>query len=191
MKKGQTKNKKYILMVLVVLLLGLAVGYAAFSDVLRITGSASAGGNFDVKFMSCTVNSGASTGYDTTNTRAQISPDGKQLTVTVSNLAYPGAGVQFDTVIQNRGTIPAVVTGLSNQSNETGDGVFVIDGLTLPGSHSTTLNSLDTCEFSFVVYWDPTSTTVLDENNHEITFTLDINYGQNTTPFTGVANHTV
>lgn len=192
--KKQTKNKKYVLMVLVVLLLGLAVGYAAFSDVLHISGSANAYGTFDVQFTSCTINTANSRGYNTSGadaTGATISADGKTLTVTVDQLAYPGAGVQFDTVITNVGSIPATVKGLSNRNNEEGAGVFVIDGLTLPGDHATTLNQLDTCQFSFVVYWDPESTTQLTADNHEISFTLDIEYEQDTTPFTGVANHTV
>jgi len=194
MKKGQTKNKKYILMLLVVLLLGLAVGYAAFSDVLHISGSANAYGTFDVKFTSCTVNTAASKGYNTVGddaTGATISADGKTLTVTVDQLAYPGAGVQFDTVITNVGSIPAKVKGLSNRNNEEGDGIFKIEGLTLPGDHATTLNPLGTCQFSFVVYWDPNSTSQLTADNHEISFTLDIEYEQDTTPFTGAADHTV
>ena len=47
------KNKKrnYVIVVLVVLLLALAVGYAAFSDTLTISGTANAKGTFDMELQ--------------------------------------------------------------------------------------------------------------------------------------------
>jgi len=48
MKKTKRNN---VLIVLVVLLLALAVGYAAFQQVLTISGTATAAGNWDVKFV--------------------------------------------------------------------------------------------------------------------------------------------
>ena len=41
-------KKKYLITVLIVLLFALAIGYAAFSDTLTITGTANASGSFDM-----------------------------------------------------------------------------------------------------------------------------------------------
>ena len=48
--KGSTKksNKKYLIILLIVFLLALAIGYAAFTDTLNITGTANANGTFDL-----------------------------------------------------------------------------------------------------------------------------------------------
>ena len=58
------KNKKrnYVIVVLVVLLLALAVGYAAFSDTLNITGTANAKGTFNMEFTSAEINTDSAKG---------------------------------------------------------------------------------------------------------------------------------
>ena len=42
-------KKNYFIVMLIVLLLALAVGYAAFSDTLTISGTANASGTFDLQ----------------------------------------------------------------------------------------------------------------------------------------------
>ena len=191
-------KKKFLIILLVVLLLGLAVGYAAFSDVLTITGTANAGGTFDMQFTSCTVTNAQ--GVKTTHTAQDdsdditegiISNDGDLLTLKCVDLSYPGAGAQYNIVITNVGTIPAKVNGLSNQTNVTGNGVILIDGLTLPGNHSATIAPGGTCTFSVTVKWDPTHTQPLTDAQKTVSFGLDINYEQDTTNFTGTATHGV
>ena len=71
MKGSQTKsNKKYLILLLVVFLLALAIGYAAFSDTLTISGTANAKGTFDLEFQNATVDSAV--GCDSTATKATI-----------------------------------------------------------------------------------------------------------------------
>ena len=94
------KNKKrnYVIVVLVVLLLALAVGYAAFSDTLTISGTANAKGTFDMEFTSATIDTATAKGINTTESTATISTDKNTVTVVVKDLAYPGAGTNVTAV---------------------------------------------------------------------------------------------
>ena len=189
MKKS---NKKYVIVLLVVLLLGLAVGYAAISDSLNITGSANAkAGTLDMEFSS-SCGFVKTLGMDTANSSVTVSDDRDTLKVTIKDLHYPGAGAQVHVVTQNVGTLPAKITKVKptyNGSSEQPEG-FVIKGLdTLTTNHGT-INPGDTCEFDFTVEWDRNWT---DQNNEpqDITFDLGLEYEQDTqSVFNGTAgNH--
>ena len=81
---GKTSNKKFFIVMLLVLLLALAIGYAAFSDTLTISGTANASGSFDVQFDSASVVS--KVGVDAAGTTATISGDKNTLTVVCKDL---------------------------------------------------------------------------------------------------------
>src|SRR5574344_2014873 len=190
MKKTMNqKGRKYLIIVLIVLLLALAVGYAAFSDTLHITGTANANGTFDMQFFSATVDS--KVGVNADGTTATISADKNTLTVAVKDLAYPGAGAQFTTVIKNAGSIPAKInkvtaTGITGSTN------IKIKGLDAITVAHPTIAAGKTCTLTFTVEWDANSTTELTaEEKAGITFNLDIEYTQDTSAiFNGTAAHT-
>ena len=48
--KVRVNNKKVFILMLIILLLILAVGYAVFSEILTISGTANAKGTFDLEF---------------------------------------------------------------------------------------------------------------------------------------------
>ncbi|MBO5141574.1 MAG: hypothetical protein J6C46_01010 [Clostridia bacterium] len=182
-KKG---NKKYLLAVLVLFILALAAGYAAFSDTLIITGTANASGKFDMEFTKCTVT--GAVGVDATATKGEISTDKDTLTVTVKDLAYPGAGAQFDVVVTNVGTVPAKVNDV-RPVDFTSENI-IIEGLEAIGEHTGTIAPGGTCEFSFTVEWDPTKDEAVD--NETVTFGIEVDYTQDTTDvFEGSASHGV
>lgn len=189
--KGSTKksNKKYLIILLIVFLLALAVGYAAFNDVLTISGTANANGTFDLEFQNAKVES--TVGCDATNTKATISADKNTLDVVVKDLAYPGAGAEFSVDIVNVGSIPAKVLNVT-PTNITGSTNIKIKGLdVITTSHPTLAGNDGTCHLTFTVEWDAESKTALtDEEKAGISFGLEIEYAQDTTDvFSGNSEH--
>ena len=85
-KKADKKN--LIISILIILLLVLSIGYAAFSDILTISGTANAKGTFDLEFQNVEVVKNV--GADIDKTTATISEDKNTLTVNVVDLSYPG-----------------------------------------------------------------------------------------------------
>lgn len=188
MKGSKTKSKNYLIILLIVLLLSLAVGYAAFSDVLTISGTANANGTFDLEFQNATVDSAV--GCDQVNTTATISADKDTLTVKVKDLAYPGAGAQFTTEIVNTGSIPAKVSSVTPK-NITGSDNIKIEGLDAITTSHPVIEPGDSCVLSFTVAWDADSTSELTaEEKSGIEFELGIEYTQATTDlFDGSSDH--
>lgn len=180
MKKSK---KRYAIIALLLILLAIAVGYAAFSDTLTITGTATGAGDWSVKFTSAQFLNNQGTQDSTHSTeQPQISPDGKSITATV-NLAYPGDGVILEAVISNEGTVPAKLTSVKlegvdgykpNQdtdleveaSNPAQDEVLPVDG---------------SCTVQYRIKWKQDSTaTSIASKSFKVTFT----YEQSTEEFT-------
>ena len=189
MKNSQKTNKKYLIVLLIVFILALAIGYAAFSDTLTISGTANANGTFDLQFANPTVVSAIGCNKDATT--AVLSEENDKLTVNVTDLAYPGAGAQFSVEIVNKGTIPAKVLNVV-PTNITGSDNIKITGLDAITTSHPTLEAGDTCTLNFTVEWDKDSTKELtDEEKTGISFGLEIEYTQDTAEvFSGSASHT-
>lgn len=179
------KNKKrnYVIVVLVVLLLALAVGYAAFSDTLTISGTANAKGTFDMQFTSATIDTATAKGINTTESSATISTDKNTVTVVVKDLAYPGAGTNVTVVAKNAGTVPAKLKGLKFTGNEDPDiKITFPEGLAV----GEVVEAGKTCSITFSVKWDENSTIA----TKDLTFSAELEYEQSTDVFTGTPAHT-
>lgn len=179
------KNKKrnYAIVVLVILLLALAVGYAAFSDELNITGTANAKGTFDMQFSSATIDTTTAKGIDTAGSSATISTDKNTLTVVVKDLAYPGAGTNVTVVAKNAGTVPAKLNGLTFTGVDDSDiKVTFPEGL----AQNEVVQPGGTCTITFSVKWDKNSTLSSEKS---LSFTAKLDYVQETTEFTGTPAH--
>ncbi len=179
-------KKSVILVVFLVLVLALAIGYAAFSDTLTISGTANANGKFDLQF---TDESGfvSGKGIDTEGTKAVVSADKNKLDVTVKDLSYPGAGAQFKAVIKNAGTVPAKVKAVT-PTNITGEDCIKITGLDAITTAHPSIDAGGTCEVNFTVEWDATKDLVNEEGD-DVTFSLVIQYEQDTEAFSGTTGH--
>ena len=181
-----TSKKGFLVVLFIVLILALAIGYAAFTDTLTISGTANANGKLDLEFteasglVSCE-------GVDETLTTATVSADKNTLNVVVKDLAYPGAGAQFKAVIKNVGTAPAKVTSLT-PTNISGADSIKIEGLDAITTGHSTIDVNGTCEVNFTVVWDPTK-DLTNASGDSVSFSLVINYGQDTTDFAGTASH--
>ena len=200
MTKKESK-KKYTVTLLIVLLLALAVGYAAFSDVLTITGTASIDSNagLDLEFVAdnpsqsingCKIVS--SQGIDTTNSGVQISQDKDTLTVTIADMSYPGAGAVVRAVIENVGSVPAKITSLTPTNISGNSHAIKIVGLN-NYAQGESIAVGGKCTVEFTVQWDPTVTTLdssAGENGNTFSFGVVLNYDQDTTPVTVTNTHT-
>ncbi len=184
-KKSNKKN--LVLIVLIIALLGLAVGYAAFSDVLTISGTANVASNvtFDVFFDATS----AVASYQGCTASVQREADGNgdandKLTVTVANLQYPGAGAQIKAVVKNNSSVPVKITGLSSPTNITGNSSAIkITGLNniATDTASQTIAAGGSCEIYFTVEWDPEFTDLnsLDTTDTAgFSFSVGINFEQ-------------
>lgn len=189
--KGSTKksSKKYLIILLIVFLLALAIGYAAFTDTLTITGTANANGTFDIEFQNANVDS--TVGCDADKTTATISADKDTLNVVVKDLAYPGAGAQISVDIANVGTIPAKILNVT-PTNITGSDNIKISGLEAITTSHPKIDANGVCHLVFTVEWDANSTVeATAEEKAGISFGLEIEYTQNTTDiFNGNPSHT-
>lgn len=182
----KTKKKNYAIVVLVVLLIALAVGYAAGQTVLTVNGTAKGNYNWDVKFTAASFKDENGDAVSTDKAEATISTttsDSDTVTANVKNLAYPGDGVVLETTITNSSTVPAklsdfVITPETDEDLE----VTVADGF----ATGEVIPAGGSCTVQFLVKWKGTSTaTTLDK-----TFTITFTYDQDTTEFTPTLTHT-
>lgn len=168
MKKSK---RNYLLVVLVVLLLALAVGYAAFSANLTINGTATASGTWDVRFVDSTVD----TATHGTATVAKTTAEGDTLNVDVT-LSFPGDACTVTANIKNNGTIPAKLTGftlkddLGNTYSNTDIDVIVP---TIATDGSEVIEAGETCPVTFAIKWKTTSTATNVTAKFKINFTYE------------------
>lgn len=189
-------KKNYVAIALVVVLLALAVGYAAFAQQLTITGTAKASGKWEVKFTSADITNSIVEG--TTENTATVSADGKSVDVSV-NLATPGDGSNIKAIISNAGTVKAKIADNGFKIEGTNGSTFTSDtaGVYKCGAilvkvptvaDGTILDADGTHTFEFSVEWDP-NVEALDADqtaNFKITFDYE-QAGLNGT-FNGVQN---
>ena len=180
-------KKKYVVALIIVLVLALAIGYAAFSDVLTISGTAnvSSTAGFDVHFKntSAVVNEVGCSASVALGTDEDGDANDK-LTVTVSDLEYPGAGARIKAVVENSSSVPVKVKQLTTETNLTGNGKAIkITGLnsiaTDSGATEIPANG-GTCEIYFTVEWDSSVTTIDPADVSGMTFEVGIEYEQAT-----------
>lgn len=182
MKKSK---KNYVAIVLVVLLVAMAVGYAAFSGSISISGTANASGKWDVKFTNADITDSIVTG--TTENTATVQGEGESIDVSV-NLATPGDGATITATIANKGSYDAKLTGFSVVGDgftetSTGSGVWKKGAILVKVPEVETDGSdvisaeTGTKTFTFTVEWDST-VTELAGDTETANFTITFNYDQ-------------
>lgn len=164
--KKQKRN--FLLVALIVILLAIAVGYAAFSANITISGTATASGTWDVKFLSASVD----TSYGTANVTGE-----KNDTLSVNvTLGYPGDGCTVTANIQNAGTVPAKLTGFTltdDQGKEFSNSEIEITTPTIATDGSEVIAAGGTCPVTFGIKWKKDSTTTTATAKFKINFTYE------------------
>lgn len=109
----KNKGKKYLsIVILLLLLVGITVGYATLSSNLNISGTSTIGvSDWDVHFENLATTSGSVT----PTTAPQISANQLSITYAVP-LSVPGDFYEFTVDVRNAGTIPAKLSALPTVS---------------------------------------------------------------------------
>ena len=174
------KNKTKILIVaLVVLLLALAIAYAAFSGSLKVAGTADAEGHFKVVFSK----DGTVTTPDHGTAKVNAD-DPTKMTVSVK-LTYPGDGCTVTTPIKNEGTVPAKLTGVKIYKKGTtvafDNSSSQIEVLVPDVGSDESLAVGESTTRSFTVKWKADSTV----ETATAEFDIVLEYEQDTSEFAG------
>ncbi len=167
------KSKKHTaIIVLIVLLLALAIGYAAFSSTLTINGTVTASGDWDVKFQSATLKN-AEGGNDTSHGAATIEGTNDETITANITLAYPGDGVLLEAVVVNEGNTPAKLENIQI-TDPTSSDIIVTEAIPVVNE---VLAVGGKCTAQYFIQWNPESTATEIE---EQTFTVTYEYTQDT-----------
>ena len=194
MKKSK---KNYVAIVLVVLLVAMAVGYAAFSGSISISGTANASGKWDVKFTNADITDSIVTG--TTENTATVQGEGESIDVSV-NLATPGDGATITATIANKGSYDAKLTGFSVVGDgftetSTGSGVWkkgaiLVKVPTMTTDGSDVIKAGESKTFKFSVEWDEDVTDLgVEKQTTAFTITFDYEQANVTGTFNGVQDY--
>lgn len=162
-------NKNIILLILLLVIVGMAVGYAALSQALVINGTANIAAEWNICFTDITA--GTMVGAEN-----KTAPSYTATTATFDvNLLYPGATAEYIVTVENQGNINAVLTSVDgiDTANATAptDITYTIDA-----QQGDALNADAEKTYKVTVTWDANSTSIPETKTKTATITL--NYEQ-------------
>lgn len=180
-QKTKKSKRNYWVIALVIFLLAVSLGYSAFSSNLKIGGTATASGDWDIHFENPTISSGDE------NNIVTLSSDNKTLTVAVK-LTEPGDSKTVTVDIVNKGAIDATLKNFTitavdgNKTTIDGEG-----GVYTSGAIKMTLDELTTNEilvketgtktYTMKFEW-PADYDASEVINDVATFTITFEYEQ-------------
>ncbi len=123
---------------------------------------------FNIGFESVKIKEGK--GVDLNNSSARIIGD-NSLVINAKDLAYPGAGIEYEAVVKNKGMMPAKLVGINTYGLNENDDIKVNTSI----EEDKILKPGERINVSIIVYWDY-------ESNNEIIpdkdFTIELGYIQ-------------
>ena len=156
------KNTKDIMIAaLLIAVVALAVGYAAFATTLTVNGHAVVDANWQVEIISITP-SYSGTAEETVN--SPVTPKYTATTATFdATLKAPGDKATYSVVVKNKGSIKAKLNAITPSAadlatlNAAAPAVVTYSIKSAPALNSV-LNPNDTATFEFEVVFDPNTT---------------------------------
>ncbi len=196
----RSKKRNHAIIVLIVLLIALAIGYATFQTVLTVNGTATGTMDWNVHFTNNTkfyeVTDAGGKGDAITNTERANAVVGtssttgqnqaQEVTATVT-LKYPGDAVILETEILNESSQPARLTGYSCEG--VGEGLVITEpsgtatiteGTIAAGTGDVLAAKTGKCTAQFLVKWNPSAAKFTEAENHQKTFKIKFTYSQDT-----------
>lgn len=165
----KTKNKNLLLVILLIAVVGMAIGYAALSQQLVINGTANITTEWDVHIKGIT----ASSNNSTTGATDKAVPTFTATSATFDvNLAYPGASATYTVTVENGGTIGAKlqdVTGVEAANSTEPTGITY----EINANANDTLASGNTKDYTVTVTWDADATQIPETKTKTATITLN------------------
>ncbi|MBE5805759.1 MAG: hypothetical protein E7313_03500 [Clostridiales bacterium] len=162
-------NKNIVLLILLLVIVGMAVGYAALSQALVINGTANITTEWKILFTN--IEEGTFVGAE-----SKTAPSYTATTATFDvNLLYPGASAQYRVTVANQGNIDAKITSVdgidtANAATPT-DIVYSIDA-----EQDDELAAGATKTYIVTVSWNANANTIPETKTKTATITL--NYEQ-------------
>lgn len=162
-------NKNIILLILLLVIVGMAVGYAALSQALVINGTANITTEWKILFTN--IEEGTFVGAE-----SKTSPSYTATTATFDvNLLYPGASAQYIVTVANQGSIDAKITSVDGI--ETANAAAPTDiTYKIDAKPDDILASGATKTYIVTVSWNADSETIPETKTKTATITL--NYEQ-------------
>jgi len=182
------RNKKNKYLLLLILLLGISLGYALISTTLKINGTANIlKQTWSVYWDTPVVTEGSVSMTAPTRTNDEGDPANTKLVWTV-DLALPGDYYEFTVDAVNAGTIDAMITGINNTVTPTLPeyikyDVTYADGVAIDENHLLAKNTTE--KYKVRVYYDEALATgdtinAIPTGGNSYTFTFNVTYGQAT-----------
>lgn len=176
-------KKNYFVVALAVILLAVAVGYAAFTQQLQITGTATAKGSWNIHFSTPTIDL-----QDAENS-VTLSENDHKMQVNVA-LKKPGDSRTVTVKVVNEGSVDATLTGFTIEAKDgTSQPINASGGSYTYGAIKMTLQQLSTGtdlvaetgsqDYTMTFEW-PSDYTSEEAVNDTATFTITFDYTQKT-----------
>jgi len=156
-----TKSKIIAMICLAVLL--LATGYAAFSTVLTINGTANIGSEWKVVFTNIQEES------KTSGVSVKATPQASGTTATFNvGLKSPGDKIVYKITLSNQGTLDAVIKDIQASATDSPAIIFSIEDINI-GDEIKNKTSKD---FRVIIEYDPNVTTQPDKLEKTLTVSI-------------------
>lgn len=172
MKEIFKDGKSLIIVVLLVSLLVMSVGYAAFAQTLNINGDATITGEWDVEIISIEP---VYTGFASDTEDNPIFTSTTAIFDTI--LTQPGDAATYTITVKNKGTLDAKLNSITLVPEETGSPAIIYNVVSKPEEGSV-LAAGATTTVVIKVEYDSTVEEVPENTTKKITGVL--NYVQNT-----------
>lgn len=162
------KKQSLLIVIVILILLGVSVGYSVVRIGTNVKGKTSIVKNLDVEFESI----GKIEEYGSYGATAEISDDKKTVLINVPKLSYMGAYAVVPITVKNVGQIPAKLESIYEYGTNDNEAIKITyDGIAVTDK---ALNPLEEEKFFIKVSWE----NELKQDSSEIEFYIRFNYVQ-------------
>lgn len=162
------KKQSLLIVIVILILLGVSVGYSVVRISTNVKGKTSIVKDLDVEFESI----GKLEEYGSYGATAEISDDKKTVLINVPKLSYMGAYAVVPITVKNVGQMPAKLESIYEYGTNDNEAIKITyDGIAVTDK---ALNPLEEEKFFIKVFWE----NELKQDSSEIEFYIRFNYVQ-------------
>lgn len=162
------KKQSLLIVIVILILLGVSVGYSVVRISTNVKGKTSIVKDLDVEFESI----GKLEEYGSYGATAEISDDKKTVLINVPKLSYMGAYAVVPITVKNVGQMPAKLESIYEYGTNDNEAIKITyDGIAVTDK---ALNPLEEEKFFIKVSWE----NELKQDSSEIEFYIRFNYVQ-------------
>ncbi len=163
------KRKNIIIVILMVMVVGMTIGYSALSSYLTINGTSNITSDFNIQITNIEFNEESSSGA----TDVETSGVGTTTASFKTNLEKPGSYAVYDVTVENKGNLDAYLNKLT--LNQPSASYFYLS--TTGISENSKLAVSNRTTFQVKIEWGSWATTIPEK---DITFSIELEYSQDT-----------